>query len=80
MYGLKIILPSIYTSLHSGKDNQIVIEVLTQLDVHRVRGIALTPYSGIIERMARVTDGKELKSAGREKDYGPDVRRIRHYH
>ena len=36
-------LPSIYTSLHSGKDNQIVIEVLTQLDVHRVRGIALTP-------------------------------------
>src|SRR5664280_1205590 len=54
-------LPSIYTSLHSGKDNQIVIEVLTQLDVHRVRGIALTPTQGLSRGMAVVTDGKELK-------------------
>ena len=36
-------LPSIYTLLHAGKDNQIPIEVLVQLDVNRVRGIALTP-------------------------------------
>ena len=54
-------LPSIYTSLHSGKDNQIVIEVLTQLDVHRVRGISLTPTQGLSRGMAVVTDGKELK-------------------
>src|SRR5664279_3200447 len=54
-------LPSIYTSLHSGKDNQIVIEVLTQLDAHRVRGIALTPTQGLSRGMAVVTDGKELK-------------------
>src|SRR5665647_304872 len=54
-------LPSIYTSLHSGKDNQIVIEVLTQLDVHRVRGIALTPTQGLSRGMTVVTDGKELK-------------------
>src|SRR5674476_370274 len=54
-------LPTIYTSLHSGKDNQIVIEVLTQLDVHRVRGIALTPTQGLSRGMAVVTDGKELK-------------------
>jgi F-type H+-transporting ATPase subunit beta len=54
-------LPSIYTSLHSGKDNQMVIEVLTQLDVHRVRGIALTPTQGLSRGMVVETDGKELK-------------------
>jgi len=52
MYGLKNNLPSIYTSLHSGKDNQIVIEVLTQLDVHSVR-VCINSYSGIIERYGR---------------------------
>jgi len=54
-------LPSIYTLLHAGKDNQIAIEVLTQLDVHRVRGIALTPTQGLARGMAVKTDGKELK-------------------
>jgi F-type H+-transporting ATPase subunit beta len=54
-------LPSIYTLLHAGKDNQIAIEVLTQLDVHRVRGIALTPTQGLARGMAVETDGKELK-------------------
>jgi F-type H+-transporting ATPase subunit beta len=54
-------LPSIYTLLHTGKDNQIAIEVLTQLDVHRVRGIALTPTQGLARGMAVETDGKELK-------------------
>ena len=54
-------LPSIYTLLHTGKDNQIAIEVLTQLDVHRVRGIALTPTQGLARGMVVETDGKELK-------------------
>jgi len=54
-------LPSIYTLLHAGKDNQIAIEVLTQLDVQRVRGIALTPTQGLARGMAVETDGKELK-------------------
>src|SRR5664279_1279415 len=53
-------LPSIYTLLHSGKDNEIAIEVLTQLDVHRVRGIALTPTQGLARGMVVKTDGKEL--------------------
>jgi F-type H+-transporting ATPase subunit beta len=63
-------LPSIYTSLHSGKDNQIVIEVLTQLDVHRVRGIALTPTQGLSRGMVVETDGKELKVPVGEKIMG----------
>ena len=53
-------LPSIYTLLHSGKDNQIAIEVLTQLDVHSVRGIALTPTQGLARGMSVETEGKEL--------------------
>ena len=40
-------LPPIYTLLHSGKDKQIAIEVLTQLDDHTVRGIALNPTQGL---------------------------------
>ena len=54
-------LPSIYTLLHTGKDNQVAVEVLTQLDMHRVRGIALTPTQGLVRGMAVETDGKELK-------------------
>jgi len=53
-------LPSIYMLLHTGKDNQIAIEVLTQLDIHRVRGIALTPTQGLARGMVVVSDGKQL--------------------
>ncbi len=38
-------LPSIYALLRTG---QIAIEVLAQLDAHRVRGIALTPTQGLV--------------------------------
>jgi len=38
-------LPPIYTVLRAGAEKQIVIEVLSQLDAHRVRGIALTPIA-----------------------------------
>jgi F-type H+-transporting ATPase subunit beta len=31
-------LPPIYTLLRAGKDGEIAIEVLAQIDVHRVRG------------------------------------------
>ncbi len=54
-------LPSIYMVLHTGKDNQIVIEVLNQLDVHRLRGISLTPTQGLARGMVVVSDGKQLK-------------------
>src|SRR5664279_2673566 len=53
-------LPPIYTLLHSGKDRQIAIEVLTQLDDHTVRGISLNPTQGLARGMAVTTEGKEL--------------------
>ena len=36
-------LPPIYSLLHA-KEGEIAIEVLAQLDAHRVRGIALNPH------------------------------------
>lgn len=53
-------LPPIYTLLRTGKNNQIAIEVLTQLEAHRIRGIALTPTQGLARGMAVETDGKQL--------------------
>ena len=40
-------LPAIHAVLRAGPDMRIVIEVLEQLDEHRVRGIALTPTEGL---------------------------------
>jgi F-type H+-transporting ATPase subunit beta len=51
----EIDLPPIYTLLRCGANNEIAIEVLAQLDAHRVRGIALTPTQGLA-RGAVVTD------------------------
>jgi hypothetical protein len=36
-------LPPIFSVLHAGAKEKIVIEVMEQLDARRVRGIALTP-------------------------------------
>ena len=56
------LLPSIYSILHTGDKNEIVIEVLTQQDAHHVRGIALTPTQGLA-RGKRVEDsGGPLKA------------------
>jgi hypothetical protein len=38
--------PPIYSLLRA-KEGEIAIEVLAQLDAHRVRGIALTPTQGL---------------------------------
>jgi len=53
-------LPSIYMLIHSGKNKEISIEVLTQLDDHRVRGIALTPTQGLERGMQVETNGDPL--------------------
>ncbi len=53
-------LPSIFTLLHSGKEKEISIEVLAQIDNHRVRGIALTPTQGLSRGMIVETNGKQL--------------------
>lgn len=41
-------LPPIYSMLHAGTDGRIAIEVLSQIDARRVRGIALTPTQGLV--------------------------------
>ena len=53
-------IPAIYTLLHSGKNKEIAIEVLAQIDNHRVRGIALNPTQGLARGMAVTTNGKQL--------------------
>jgi len=54
------LLPTINTLLRAGKDGKILIEVLVQLDEHRVRGIALNPTQGLSRGMEVKTDGKQL--------------------
>ena len=39
-------LPPIYALLRSGKDKEVSIEVLSQLNYFSVRGIALNPTQG----------------------------------
>jgi len=53
-------IPPIYTLLHTGKDNEIAIEVLTQLDSNRIRGIALTPTQGLARGMMVETNGDQI--------------------
>lgn len=48
-------LPPIYSLLRTGRNGEIAIEVLAQIDVQRVRGIALTPTQGLA-RGTVVTD------------------------
>ena len=53
-------LPSINTLIHTGKNKEIAIEVLAQLDERRVRGIALTPTQGLARGMVAETTGGQL--------------------
>ena len=54
-------LPSIYSLLHA-KEGEIAIEVLAQLDEHRVRGIALTPTEGLARGMVVEDTGGPLQA------------------
>jgi F-type H+-transporting ATPase subunit beta len=53
-------LPPIYSLLHA-KEGEIAMEVLAQLDAHRVRGIALTPTQGLARGMTVEDTGGPLK-------------------
>ena len=55
-------LPPIYSLLRTGKDQEIVIEVLAQQDARHVRGIALTPTQGLARGMAVEDAGGPLKA------------------
>jgi F-type H+/Na+-transporting ATPase subunit beta len=54
-------LPPIYSLLRTGKEGKVAIEVLTQLDMQRVRGIALTPTEGLARGMRVEDTGGPLK-------------------
>ena len=54
-------LPPIYSLLRAGKDAQIAMEVLMQLDTHQVRGIALNPTQGLARGMTVEDTGEPLK-------------------
>ena len=54
-------LPPIYSLLHA-KDGGIAIVVLAQPDVHRVRGIALTPTQGLARGDTVEDTGGQLKA------------------
>jgi F-type H+/Na+-transporting ATPase subunit beta len=55
-------LPAISTLLYTGKARAVAIEVLAQLDAHRVRGIALTPTQGLARGMKVEDSGGPLKA------------------
>jgi len=60
-------LPPIYKELRTGAEKQIVVEVLSQPDAHRVRGIALTPTQGLARGMlVRDTGGPLPAPAGKD--------------
>ena len=54
-------LPPIHSLLHA-QEGEIAIEVLAQLDAHRVRGIALTPTQGLARGNAVEDTGGPLKA------------------
>src|SRR5665647_109194 len=55
-------LPPIYGLLHAGADGQIAIEVMSQLDAHLVRAVALTPTQGLARGMIVEDSGGPLKA------------------
>ncbi|MGD7036121.1 F0F1 ATP synthase subunit beta [Methylotuvimicrobium buryatense] len=55
-------LPPIHTILYAGDDRRVIIEVLTQLDDSRVRGIAMTPTQGLARGMSVENSGGPLKA------------------
>jgi F-type H+-transporting ATPase subunit beta len=55
-------LPPIYSLLRAGAKGQIAIEVLSQLDAHRVRGVALTPTQGLARRIVVEDTGGPLQA------------------
>jgi F-type H+/Na+-transporting ATPase subunit beta len=55
-------LPPINSLLHTGTDGKVVIEVMSQLDARRVRGIALTPTQGLSRGMGVEDTGGPLRA------------------
>ena len=54
-------LPELYTQLKAGEDEKIIIEVISHLSDEIVRGIALTPTSGLARGSAVINTGHTLQ-------------------
>jgi len=54
--------PSIYSVLRTGGEQAVLIEVMTQLNSQRVRGIALTPTQGLARGMTVIDTGLPLRA------------------
>src|SRR5208282_2705190 len=55
-------LPPIFSVLRAGAEQQIVVEVMTQLDACHIRGIALTPTQGLARGMPVEDTGAPLQA------------------
>jgi F-type H+/Na+-transporting ATPase subunit beta len=55
-------LPDIYSVLRAGAGAHIIVEVMTQLDAHHIRGIALTPTQGLSRGMRVEDSGLPLQA------------------
>jgi F-type H+/Na+-transporting ATPase subunit beta len=53
-------IPAIYSLLHAGRNREVAFEVMTQLDGHTVRCIALTPTQGLARGTFAEYKGNEL--------------------
>jgi F0F1-type ATP synthase beta subunit len=54
-------LPPIYSILHAGSDDEIILEVHSQSDESSVRAIALTATSGLVDNIFRfIQAGSEI--------------------
>ena len=65
-------LPPIYSVLHAGEEDRIVIEVLAQRDAHHVRGIALTPTQ-VYRSTLKIGDALLLCTDGLTRHVSNDV-------
>ncbi len=54
-------LPELYTKLQAGEDGKIIIEVVSHLNTEIVRGIALTPTSGLARGSTVINTGNTLQ-------------------
>ena len=54
-------LPPMQSELHAGAHNEIVIEVLSQLNSHTIRGIALTSTRGLSRGVKVINTGHPLR-------------------
>ncbi|MEA5514642.1 F0F1 ATP synthase subunit beta [Nodularia sp. UHCC 0506] len=54
-------LPDVYSQLIAGENESVVMEVMTHLDAETVRGIALTPTSGLARGSVVINTGHPLQ-------------------